>query len=1087
MTPSERSRRTLLQIAQQASTLAERLERGSVPPGDEGDPVVVQRRLDEWCRAAAKGDWDTFRKRLAWDGLGPDMVRAALGPQPLRAGEPLPAWADTLRQALTLAAGNEAGASAPRGECFRDPEQPLPFEELLVPFVLVARRRLAAQAGAGRGLLSEAAHAALERSLLQVLTSYAAPSLHLEFSLVRAREQSSLDRVLTFEHDDDNRALYDGFVRRMRRGGLLAFFREYAVLARLLATITDRWAEANAELLGRLEADLPELQRVFGGDQELGPVTAVRPALSDPHRGRRSVVALAFASGRELVYKPKDLGIEAAYHRLLAWLNERGAPLAFRVLAVLNRSTHGWVEFVEQRPCGDTEEAHRYYRRAGMLLCLAYALEATDCHMDNLIASGEHPVLVDLETLAHHRVRQEDPGDGARAEILAHEQLAYSVLRTGLLPVWQLGNGGRVAYDVSGLGGLGEQETPFRVPRWERVNTDRMALAYEPGRTRPRANVPLLDDVPVCLDEHADELVDGFRQMYRFLVACRAALLAPDSPLHGLAHQQVRFVHRPSRVYALLFAKLLDPRYLRDGADRSIQLELLSRAVVPSEERPRWWPLVAAEQRALEHADIPFFTAPTSSDGLEVLPGRTIEACFAEPSFDLVLARLTALDEEDLERQVAFTEGVLYAHGARDARGAPAADVAPVSADTAEPPSTERLLARAMAIAGELRTRAIRAPDGSAAWIGPQYLAQAERFQFQPLGHDLYGGACGVAVFLAAAAKIAGRAGYRELALGAVQPLRRELRTRGDRLARDVGIGGAAGLGGVVYALTRMADLVDDSSLLEDAKQIALLITAERIAADTSLDVIDGSAGAILGLCALYDVTGDQEVAERAMACGGHLLTARTASGAVYRAWATVDGKLLAGFSHGAAGIAYALLRLYELTRDPALLQAAREAIAYERSVFSPEAGNWPDFRPDDEPAFLTRWCHGAAGIGLARLGGLAVLDTPEIRRDIDIALETTRRHGLERVDHLCCGNLGRAEVLLAAGLRLSRRDLREAAEARAAQAVTGAEQAGPVSLHPLPPGGVYSPGFFQGEAGIGYELLRLAHPDVLPSVLLWE
>lgn len=33
----------------------------------------------------------------------------------------------------------------------------------------------------------------------------------------------------------------------------------------------------------------------------------------------------------------------------------------------------------------------------------------------------------------------------------------------------------------------------------------------------------------------------------------------------------------------------------------------------------------------------------------------------------------------------------------------------------------------------------------------------------------------------------------------------------------------------------------------------------------------------------------------------------------------------------------------------------------------------------------------------------------------------------------------------------------------------------------------MHSPGFFQGAAGIGYELLRLAHPDHLPSVLLWE
>ena len=32
---------------------------------------------------------------------------------------------------------------------------------------------------------------------------------------------------------------------------------------------------------------------------------------------------------------------------------------------------------------------------------MLYALEATDFHSENLIAAGEHPVLVDLESLFH--------------------------------------------------------------------------------------------------------------------------------------------------------------------------------------------------------------------------------------------------------------------------------------------------------------------------------------------------------------------------------------------------------------------------------------------------------------------------------------------------------------------------------------------------------------------------------------------------------------------------------------------------------------------------------------------------------------
>jgi lantibiotic modifying enzyme len=76
---------------------------------------------------------------------------------------------------------------------------------------------------------------------------------------------------------------------------------------------------------------------------------------------------------------------------------------------------------------------------------------------------------------------------------------------------------------------------------------------------------------------------------------------------------------------------------------------------------------------------------------------------------------------------------------------------------------------------------------------------------------------------------------------------------------------------------------------------------------------------------------------------------------------------------------------------------------------------------------------------------------------------------------------------LLVAARGLSRVDLAEVASTWAWQIAARAEQGAGFALHPLFPKGAYSPGFFQGAAGIGYELLRIAHPEMLPSVLLWE
>ena len=188
-----------------------------------------------------------------------------------------------------------------------------------------------------------------------------------------------------------------------------------------------------------------------------------------------------------------------------------------------------------------------------------------------------------------------------------------------------------------------------------------------------QANRPMLDGAFLPLKEYTAEVVAGFRQMYRFLLDQREALLATESPLHALARQEVRFVYRATREYVSIAHKLLHPMYLRNGADRSVQLELLGRAVVPLEgsardngERSQWWSVFAAERQGMEQADVPFFTARASSRDLIVVPGREIGACFQEPSFELVVARLQALRDEDLERQVAFIQGSVYAHVARD-------------------------------------------------------------------------------------------------------------------------------------------------------------------------------------------------------------------------------------------------------------------------------------------------------------------------------------------------------------------------------------------------------------------------------------
>jgi len=352
--------------------------------------------------------------------------------------------------------------------------------------------------------------------------------------------------------------------------------------------------------------------------------------------------------------------------------------------------------------------------------------------------------------------------------------------------------------------------------------------------------------------------------------------------------------------------------------------------------------------------------------------------------------------------------------------------------------------------------------------------------------YNLYDGVTGMALFLAALGKITNEAHWGEVARLVVQPLSHYLAqpmTR-QRLAQRFAIGAGVGIGGLVYGLVRLSQWLDAPDLLLTARQAASMLTAEKIAADTHYDVMAGAAGAILGLLTLYEVTAEAELLQLAQVCATQLLTQRIITESGYHAWPTIQGRAVSGMAHGAAGIAYALARLAEVDGQQVWAEAVHEALVWERTTFAADVGNWYAFGSNaTQPIIWTSWCHGAAGIGLARLGLGAAYFMSEVRHDIEVALATSAAYSLDSTDFVCCGNAGRLELFITASQQWQQSAWREVAMQKAeamGQRAPGQFDLGEESA-------VVNPTFFKGLAGIGYQYLRLAHPEQLPSVLLWR
>jgi hypothetical protein len=342
-------------------------------------------------------------------------------------------------------------------------------------------------------------------------------------------------------------------------------------------------------------------------------------------------------------------------------------------------------------------------------------------------------------------------------------------------------------------------------------------------------------------------------------------------------------------------------------------------------------------------------------------------------------------------------------------------------------------------------------------WLGLE-LVDDQRWMVLPMGASLGTGYLGVALFLAQVADLSGVPRYADAARRALRGLPRffELMRGRPDLVAAVGCGGYHGFGGIAYALARLTTLLGDNRDsdgdsddgdgndsgsgdrgLRAATRTAVEFAAAAAKAPGAPGVAGGGAGCLAAMTAVHAELGLPAAADLARECADGLagLVARTGGHC-----GRLDGP--SGFADGAAGIAWALT-----PHDP---DTAALAAAHARAAEG-DLG----------------WCTGAAG--LAAAGGPldALIGDRPVLADLS----------------LCHGELGIVEAL--AGDRGEQGEQVASARRRRAGLILDAcNRFGPVCGTP---GGVATPGLLNGIAGIGHGLLRLGHPERVPSVLLLE
>lgn len=889
----------------------------------------------------------------------------------------------------------------------------------------------------------------LEKLLTQTGLRTMVFELHVAKELGELNGNSSESRYTSFVKD-----------KLMDPDYLEFIYAEQPALTRIMMNQTVFYVNNIKECIERFARDYEEIIEVFGigGDT----LITIETDLGDSHQEGKSVMVFKFSSGKEILYKPKSLKLAKHFTELLRWFNSKGFKYQFKPYRILNFESYSWEEKVENRSCSNNEQLERYHYRLGGLIGVLYLLRGVDFHSENIIAVGEHPTLIDLETLFHHRMQfPEDERYGANAK--AVQKIEDSVISIGLLPHLSFKTSDGKGID---LGGMSYAEAEIPGPLLSIVNnyTDEVRFEYRNSIVNlADQNVPKINEKIVESTDYISEIISGFTDIGRIALKYKNELLNEKGPVLEFKNDPIRIILRPTQHYANFIMEGSHPDYMRNWIERDklmdkIWFSYLDKKVIPY------------EKMELLKNDIPVFFSTPGSKNLISGTGDIIKDYYEQTSLSLVIERIEDLTEEDIHEQKRLIEMILLAKKGNERKSEEPKESFTLKNINYEP---EKVIREAIEIGDKLIEASISGDIKELTWVSldVNYFGQ---WDISVLRNGLYSGLSGILIFSTYLYKITKKERFKELAQNVCETI-----TNFPILAADFK-SAYFGQTSVIYALTHYIKVFGANKKVIAYVKNSIEQAGEKVKEDKHYDILGGSAGIIQVLINAYEELGYTEALKYAELYGDHLLENQTST-SNGSGWINSDtNEILGGFSHGTSGIAWSLLRLHKHSKEEKYLQGALKAIEFDRSLYDSDRDNWIDLRNTD--ADTITWCHGAAGIGMSRLLFLEYLKDEELEKEIDIALSTTLKRGLGSNDSLCHGDLGNSELFCMASTTFKEKEYLNIARKIGMNVIEKKNRTGRFTTGA--PNNIETPGLFVGTSGIGFQLLRLVAPEEVPSIL---
>jgi len=719
---------------------------------------------------------------------------------------------------------------------------------------------------------------------------------------------------------------------------LESIYQKYPPLKSMWQTEAQALFDSAKNMLERVSVDVQKVSGTFFDNIAIRTILEIKP-MGDPHKGlqqaSRVTVSLDDGSETTYYYKPRDLSIDEGYFQLINWWNDN-CDIKHKAPQVIQKKDYGYVSAIAHLPCNSADDVRKFFTRYGSLIGFTYVFCTTDLHMENIIASGECPVIVDIETLFSCEFSK-------RSDLPIKYHLYHSLLLPSQVTEGEV--------EISPLGAIGGKETTVEVSRNPNKRVLDLKMEKQKYITQESQNVLKLNDTYINFEEYADEIIKGFKETIEFIRVNKKDFETRVLELMGGV--TVRILSRSTKEYAKTLYNMYHPQslYATEQAKdtRALAIDYFDENILVS------------EITELANGDIPFFE--TKFDNAILLNGQKQEVADSifQSSKQRFLMQMTSLSEQQIDFLTKDIEYSFLAFNLRSRIKTKNKIIRNIkSSEFAKIDISDRDKAVKLITFGSLDNlkKQVQYTNGLYHWRNIGFKDE-ETVSAEITDIDLYNGMSGIALAYYQVGKKYNHQEYLNFADKLCQSICKSL----DNHKGGV-LGHYSGATSAIYALAEIYEgrLYQIHSIVEaHLAYLSYTVISTEYNEFAQLDIIAGLAGTIMGLLELHQKFIDWPLADNMRA-----LLKLSFNTLLVKAKKLQQDDTMIGFSHGTAGVSAALARYmdyFEIENEEAvalILQFTQRESTYRNQ------DGWIDIRNENDNRNIT-WCHGTVGFGFAR------------------------------------------------------------------------------------------------------------------------